>query len=91
MSDSFDPMDCSSPSSSVHGDSQGKNTGVDCQALLYRVFPTQGSDPGLQQCRQIPYHLSHQGSPGVLTVKNLPADAGGAGDMGALGQEDPPE
>ena len=81
-------MDCSSPSSSVHGDSQGKNTGVDCQALLYRVFPTQGSDPGLQQCRQIPYHLSR---PGVLTVKNLPADAGGAGDMGALDQEDPLE
>ena len=24
------PMDCSSPSSSVHGDSPGKNTGVPC-------------------------------------------------------------
>ena len=29
----FDPMDCSLPSSSVHGDSPGKNTGVGCHAL----------------------------------------------------------
>ena len=41
-----DPMDCSLPSSSVHGDSPGKNTGVGCHALLHRVFPTQGSNPG---------------------------------------------
>ena len=27
------PMDCSPPGSSVHGDSPGKNTGVGCQAL----------------------------------------------------------
>ena len=40
------PMDCSPPSSSVHGDSPGKNTGVGCHALLHRVFPTQGSNPG---------------------------------------------
>ena len=29
-----DPMDCSPPDSSVHGDSPGKNTGVGCHALL---------------------------------------------------------
>ena len=29
-----DPMDCSPPGSSVHGDSQGKNTGVGCHAFL---------------------------------------------------------
>ena len=29
-----DPMDCSSPGSSVHGDSPGVNTGVGCHALL---------------------------------------------------------
>ena len=29
-----DPMDCSLPISSVHGDSAGKNTGVGCHALL---------------------------------------------------------
>ena len=28
------PMDCSPPGFSVHGDSPGKNTGVDCHALL---------------------------------------------------------
>ena len=29
-----DPMDCSPPGSSVHGDSPGQNTGVGCPALL---------------------------------------------------------
>ena len=29
-----DPMDCSPPGSSVHGDYPGKNTGVGCHALL---------------------------------------------------------
>ena len=36
-----DPMDCSRPGSSVHGDSPGKNTGVGCHALLQGIFPTQ--------------------------------------------------
>ena len=27
------------------------------------IFPTQGLNPGLRHCRQILYHLSHQGSP----------------------------
>ena len=58
-----DPMDCSPPSSSLHGDSPGKYTGVGCHALLQRIFPTQGSNPGLPHCRWILYHLSHQGSP----------------------------
>ena len=58
-----DPMDCSPPGSPVHGYSSGKNTGVDCHALLQGVFPTQGSSPGLPHCRRILYCLSHQGSP----------------------------
>ena len=33
-----DPMDCSTPGSSVPGDSPGKNTGVGCHALLQGVF-----------------------------------------------------
>ena len=53
------PMNCSPPGSSVHGDSPGKNTRVGCHALLCG-FPTQGSNPGLPRCRQILYHLSHQ-------------------------------
>ena len=39
-----DPMDCSLPGSSVHGDSPGKNTGVGCHAFLQGIFPTQGSN-----------------------------------------------
>ena len=42
-----DPMDCSLPDSSVHGDSPGKSTGVGCHTLLQGIFPTQGSNPGL--------------------------------------------
>ena len=44
-------------------DSPGKNTGVGCHFLLHGIFPTQGSNLILPHCRQIPYHLSHQGSP----------------------------
>ena len=60
------PMDCSLPGSSVHGDSPGKNTGVDCHALLQGIFPTQGLNPGLPHCRQILYCLSYQESPRIL-------------------------
>ena len=38
-----DPMDCSLPGSSVHGDSPGKNTGRHCHFLFWGIFPTQGS------------------------------------------------
>ena len=34
--------DVYSPGSSVHGDSPGKKTGVDCHFLLQGIFPTQG-------------------------------------------------
>ena len=60
------PMDCSSPGSSVYGDSPGKNTEVGYHALLQGIFLTQGSNPGLPHCRQILYHLSHQRSPRIL-------------------------
>ena len=36
---------------------------MDCHFLLQGIFPTQGSNPGLPHCRQMLYHLSHQGSP----------------------------
>ena len=57
------PMGCSLPGSSVHGDSPGKYTGVGCSALLQGIFPTQGQNTGLPYCRQILYHLSQQGNP----------------------------
>ena len=43
--------------------SPGKNTGVGCNFVLQEIFPTQGLNSGLLHCRQILYHLSHQGSP----------------------------
>ena len=45
--------------------SPGKSTGVGIHSLLQEIFLTQGSNPGLLHCRQILYHLSHQGSPGT--------------------------
>ena len=47
--------------SSVHWILQGKNTGVVCHSLLQGIFLTQGSNPCLPHCRQILYHLSHEG------------------------------
>ena len=37
--------------------------------LLQGIFPTQGSNPGLLHCRQILYHLNHQGSLGAPANK----------------------
>ena len=42
LCDPLDPMDL--PSSSVHGDSPGKNTGVGCHSLLQGIFLTQESN-----------------------------------------------
>ena len=39
--------------------SSGKNTGVGSHSLLQRIYPTQGSKPGLLCWRQILYNLSH--------------------------------
>ena len=46
------PMDCSLPGSSLHGDSPGKNTGMGCHSLLQGIFLTQGSNLGLLHCRR---------------------------------------
>ena len=67
-------MKCESESSSVvsdslppHGlynpwNSPGYNTRIGSHSLLQGIFPTQGLNPGLPQCRRILYQLSHQGS-----------------------------
>ena len=34
----YNPLNCSPPHSSVHGDSPGKNTGVGCHSLLQYVY-----------------------------------------------------
>jgi len=41
-------------------DSLGKNAGVDYHDLLQEIFLTQGSNPGLPNCRQILYCLSYR-------------------------------
>ena len=60
------PMDCSLPGSSVHGDSPGKNIGVNCHALLQGIFSIQGSNPTLPHCSWILYCLNYQRSPRKL-------------------------
>ena len=47
------------PGSSIHGIHQA---GVSSDSLLQGIFLTQGSNSGLLRCRQILYHLRHQGS-----------------------------
>ena len=46
--------------------SPGHNIGMGSLSLFQRIFPTQGSKPGLLHCRQILYQLSHKGSPRIL-------------------------
>ena len=74
VSDSLQPHGLypSMPDSSVHGDSPGKNTGVRCHALLQRIFPSQGLNPGLLHCRRILYCLSHYGSQRILELVAYP-------------------
>jgi len=43
--------------------SSGKNIELDFHSTLLGIFLTQGWNSGLLHCRQILYHLSHQGSP----------------------------
>ena len=72
----WDPIYCSLPGSSVHGDSPGKNIGVGCHACLQGIFPTQGSNLGLLHYRWILYCLSHQGSPRILEWVAYPFSRG---------------
>ena len=56
--------------------SLGQNTGVGSLSLLQGIFPTQGLNLGLPHCRQIPYPLSHTGSPGILEWVAYPFSSG---------------
>ena len=46
--------------------SPGQNTGVGSLSLLQGIFKTQGSNPGLPQCRRILYSLSHKENSRIL-------------------------
>ena len=53
-------------------DFPGNSTGGGCHFLFQGIFPTQGSNLGLLYCRQMLYHLSHQGSStSVFLVKQV--------------------
>ena len=61
-----DLMDCSLPSSSVHGIFQARVLEWVAISFSRGIFLTQGSNPGLPHCRWIRNHLSHKGSPRIL-------------------------
>ena len=46
----------------------GKNPRVGCHFLLQAIFPTQGLNLGLLNCRQILYRLNHQGAESVIRI-----------------------
>ena len=51
---------------------------MSCHSFLQGIFLTQGSNPGLQHCRQILYHLSYQESPThAMGRLNVEDDEGG--------------
>ena len=49
----------------------GQKTGMGSLSFLQVIFPTQGLNPGLPQCRQILYQLSHQGNPSFFGLYQL--------------------
>ena len=59
--------------------SPGKKTGVHSLSLLQGIFPTQGWNPGLPNCRWILYKLSHKGSP--LPQRTSPISPGRGGNQ----------
>ena len=60
LCDAMDHIACPAP---LSVEFSRQNTGVGSHSLLQGVFPSQGLNLGLLLCRQILYHLSHQGSP----------------------------
>ena len=56
--------------------SPGQNARGGSLSLLQRIFPTQGSNPGLLHCSQILYQLSHKGSPRILEWVAYPFSKG---------------
>ena len=70
------PVDCNPPGSSVHGILQARIPEWIAIPFSRGSSPTQGQNLGLQHCRQIFYHLSHQGSPRILQWGACPFSRG---------------
>ena len=71
MSDSLRPHGLYSP-----WNSPGQNAGMSSLSLLHEIFPTQGLNQGLLHCKQILYHLSHNGSARILECVAYPFSRG---------------
>ena len=75
------PMDCGPPGSSTHGIFQARV--LEWVAISFSrwvIFLTQGSNPNLPHCRQMLYHLSHQGT----SPSNSPGQNIGVGSLSFL-------
>ena len=81
-----DPMDSSLPGPSVHGDSPVKNTKVDCHALFWRIFLTQGSDPCFLSLLHWQVGSLPLAPPGKLSLKEgkMPSDTCAGTDLGCM-------
>ena len=55
----------------VHGILQARILEWVAISLLQGIFPTQGSNPSLSHCKQILYHLSHQGRLYMMIKKKV--------------------
>ena len=71
-----DPMDYSP------WNSPGQNTGVGILSFLQGIFPTQGSNLGLQYFRRILYQLSHKGSPDEANMEEITVEKWKTTDSG---------
>ena len=66
-----DLMDCRPPGSSVPGDSPGKNTGVDCHALLQGNLLSPGIKPRSLSLLAGSLPSEPQGKPKITEVSSL--------------------
>ena len=62
----------------------GQNTRVGSLSLLQGIFPTQGSNPGLLDCRHILYQLSHKASLVGENCERKPQGKTGVGSLSLL-------
>ena len=60
----------------AHGILQARILELGSLSLLQRIFPTQGSNPGLPHRRWFLYQLSHKESPRILEWVAYPFSSG---------------
>ena len=58
-----DPMNCSLPGSSIHGNFPRKTTGVGCHFLLQEIFLSQGLNSHILHWQADSLPMNHLGSP----------------------------